>query len=295
MLAAAQPTLPCWQHTDLCRKTVTKGLAELEASGWGLAAARKPQAPRIVLPSDLLTDRQVGVQGRLLYGYLQLLPAFTRPRGHFTYQQLSEATALCQPTLSRAVRELVRVGWLEIAQEHRRAPILFLLCDPVLDKGVAEMEIVRQRLDGLKYLGEAIMREYLTLLVATTHFLDNATPEFLVNPMSDAHLQLDRFYPDKVAFEYNGPQHYHATAQYSEETVTRQRIRDLIKTGICAKEGITLVVIHAEDLTLDTMCKKIPALLPRRDLKGHEPLIAFLKDESRRCRRLGKHHRRPME
>lgn len=72
------------------------------------------------------------------------------------------------------------------------------------------------------------MREYLSLLVDSDHFEDNATPGFLVNPLSGEELQYDRFYPPRVAFEFNnGPQHDGPTALYaSGRDIRRLRARD---------------------------------------------------------------------
>lgn len=59
------------------------------------------------------------------------------------------------------------------------------------------------------------MREYLSLMIDSGEFEDNAAPGFLVNPLTDERLQFDRFYPPGVAFEFNGPQHYGATSTKS--------------------------------------------------------------------------------
>ncbi|MDB4896544.1 MAG: hypothetical protein JWN15_2806 [Firmicutes bacterium] len=274
----ADPALLASQ-SGLSRKTVVKALSELAD-----VVVQRSQAPAIHMPPDLLVDQSVGIQGRLLYGHIQMLPTFTHPRGRFTYTHLSALTGICRPTLRQAVKELVDAGWLEVEKEHRRALTRFLICNPIVDKGQAEVVRAQWRLAGVKWLGEVLMREYLSLLIASDQFQDNATPGFLVNPFTDEYLQFDRFYPPTVAFEYNGPQHDGPTDLFSAETAAQQQGRDLIKLGICARRGITLVVVHARDLTLAGMRQRIGTLLPLRNLHGHEPLIAFLKSESRRCR-----------
>lgn len=57
-----------------------------------------------------------------------------------------------------------------------------------------------------------------------------------------------------------------------------------MKLGICVTEGITLQVVHAEDLSLQRMQAKIPPLLPKRDLGGLELVITYLEAVSRRYR-----------
>jgi hypothetical protein len=59
--------------TGLSRTTVLKVLARLAAAGWALPAGvvdRAPSDARVTLPADLLQDRRVGVQSRVLYGAL---------------------------------------------------------------------------------------------------------------------------------------------------------------------------------------------------------------------------------
>lgn len=42
------------------------------------------------------------------------------------------------------------------------------------------------------------------------------------------------------------------------------------------RRGITLVVLRAEDLTLQRLQQKARGLLPLRNLEGHEPLAEYL-------------------
>lgn len=279
-------------RSGLSRKTVIKGLAQLAVTGWLAAAAGvpagathpSPSGPTIHYPCDLLVDRRVGLQGRLLFGLLQLTPGFRDPDGQFTYAGLSGLAGTSLPTVRRAVEELARAGWLRTARKHQLAPIHFSLDHPGVARGEAEVARARRRLEEAPFYGEALMREYLSLLVDSDQFEDNAAPGFLVNPWTDERMELDRFYPPGVAFEFNGPQHYGATDRFSAEAAARQRGRDYMKLGICVTRGIKLVVIHAADLSLETMRQKVGQVLPLRDLTGHEQLVAFLESVSRRYR-----------
>ncbi|HLO02512.1 MAG TPA: hypothetical protein VK191_05355, partial [Symbiobacteriaceae bacterium] len=139
-------------------------------------------------------------------------------------------------------------------------------------------------------------REYLSLLIDCDEFEENARPGFLINPLTDELMELDRYYPPSVAFEFNGPQHYRTTALYAKESKLRtQQMRDLMKTGHCARRGITLVVVHAADLSLAGMQAKVADLLPLRNLLGHDPLIAFLERVSRPYRRKAEQEEREAE
>lgn len=132
------------------------------------------------------------------------------------------------------------------------------------------------------------MREYLTLLIDSDQFEDNAAPGFLVNPLTNERMQFDRFYPPSVAFEFQGPQHYGATALYSEAEAAKQRGRDLMKQGICIERGIRLVLIQPQDLSLKVIQQKVGPLLPLRDLIEYQPLIAMLESIARGYRRKAK-------
>jgi len=129
------------------------------------------------------------------------------------------------------------------------------------------------------------MREYLSLIVDSDEFQDDATPGFLVNPLTGEKIQFDRFYPPDVAFEFNGPQHYSPTELYlDEEAFKNQRARDLIKIGLCTERNIKLEIIRAPDLALHRMKEIAGRHFPLRNLEGHEPLIRYLETQSRKYR-----------
>ena len=109
------------------------------------------------------------------------------------------------------------------------------------------------------------MRSFLSLIADTKECEDGARPEFLVNPATGERLELDRYYPlHRAAFEFNGKQHYIATGPFSKREVAAQRKRDRLKQRICNEKNVKLVVVHAEDLTLRGMLRKVGALLPLR-------------------------------
>jgi len=137
------------------------------------------------------------------------------------------------------------------------------------------------------------MQEYLSLLIDSDQFTENARPGFLVNPQTGERLELDRFYPEGVAFEFNGTQHYRETGRFSQAEADAQHLRDLIKAGICLYRGIHLVIIRTEGLALQGMIRRIDQSLPLRNLAGHEPLIDLLEDASLTYRASAEAARRP--
>lgn len=288
--APVQPSLLA-RRSGAGRNTVVRALAELSARGWYAMGQRRsgtgvhPDTATIPMPVALLAKRGLGARAKLLYGQLQLTAGFRYPSGKFTFASLAAQLGCSLPTVRKSVRELEAKEWLTVTQKTERSPVEFSLCSP----GDAEAAAARRRIARGGWKGEAIMRECLTLLVESDHFEDNATPGFLVNPNTKERMQLDRFYPPRgefggVAFEFNGPQHDGPTKLFSAESAANQRARDLMKIGICITEGITVVVVHPEDLSLEAIKHKVGKLLPLRRLEGHERLIAYLESRTQHYR-----------
>lgn len=109
------------------------------------------------------------------------------------------------------------------------------------------------------------MKKWLDYLIAPTEYIDNARPTFLQSPETGEPLEYDRYYPSyRVAFEFQGPQHYAPTRVYPNLDQFREmRKRDVMKRGLSSEHGVTLVTIMPDDLSLDGMLKKIPPVLPK--------------------------------
>lgn len=68
----------------------------------------------------------------------------------------------------------------------------------------------------------------------------------LMNPITGFPLELDCYNPElKVAIEYNGQQHYQMTPYYHQSNADfhNQQYRDYIKSELCTKNGIKLIVV----------------------------------------------------
>lgn len=278
--------------SGLSYPTVQKGLTILTTRGLITSNTRAntrvtdllPSSPSVGLPKDLLTDRSVTAVARLLYGFLPLAPGFSGEAGQFTYVQLGDLSGIHPKTVKTAVVNLVQAGWLKVVQVDRHKPVRFTCCDPGLQWALAELEVVKRRIDRASYRGEALMKEYLTLIVASDQFEDNARPGFLINPLTRELMEFDRFYPPGVAFEFQGPQHYQPSERFSEEEVTAQQARDLMKSGICSRRSIRLVDIDPPDLSLEGMRAKVGTALPLRDLANLKPIVDYLEETAYRYR-----------
>jgi rubrerythrin len=71
-------------------------------------------------------------------------------------------------------------------------------------------------------------------------------PKWLLNPHSEGRMHFDGYNEKlKLAFEFNGPQHYVYYPKYHKkyEDFIEQQERDIIKAELCKKYGIILIVV----------------------------------------------------
>ncbi|HHV79634.1 MAG TPA: hypothetical protein GXX40_08540 [Firmicutes bacterium] len=130
-----------------------------------------------------------------------------------------------------------------------------------------------------RHKGEFLARSWLDITIASTNYVDNARPQFLINPSTGEPLEYDRYYPSpaNVAFEFNGLQHYGPTDKYySEEDFRSTRIRDLIKRALSDENGVTLVVLTYKDLSLNRIMSSIPDMLEKTWVDNEGPLVQTL-------------------
>ncbi len=268
--------------SGLSRATVFRALPRVRHMEHG-------SGPAVAIPVALLSDAHLSATAKVLYGLLLQTPGFSHPSGHFAYAELAALARISHTTATKCVTELVEAEWLKISREHRLARVEFDLTFPGFEAGLTLLAAAQSRLNVADPYGEGLMQEYLSLLIDSDNYVEGGKAGALKNPRTDALLQLDRFYPPKVGFEFNGPQHYRKTRRYSAEKVKQQQDRDFIKLGICLTKGIHLVIVHPEDLTLEGMRQKVGNLLPLRDLGGCALLIDYLESESRAYRESIKH------
>lgn len=281
--------------TGLSYPTVRDAFDRLRQAGWIELSGKRhyhvadiPPGSFIVVPRTLIVSRDLRPTDKSLYGILMIAASGPRRRGgKFTCAGLAQMTGWGVNRIRRSVQVLRATGWLRLGRESRLAPIRFVLRDPVAERNVVELRRMKRRILKAEFKGEAIMREFLTLIVDSDEYEDNAAPGFLVNPFTDERMELDRYYPPRAAFEFNGPQHYGPTEMYPDD-VDKQRGRDHIKRGICEARGIELRIVHAEDLSLAAMQNKVAGLLPLRDLSACGPQIEYLESVARVYRRTAK-------
>ena len=258
--------------TGLSRHTV------LTARTWVEAGALPLGDARVRLPGAVLAGRRLGSHAKLLYGLLQGTPGYRGGAGRLNYASLCAFTGWSRNTLKKAMRQLEGAGWVRLVLPRAGGHISFKLGTPEARRAEAEAGRAFMRIRRAQFEGEAIMQEYLSLLIDSTDYVDNIRPGWLINPLTGERLELDRLYGRKVAFEYQGDQHFQASAAFTKEEVDAQKLRDYIKAGICLHEGVRLILVLPEDLSLRGMSRKVGQVLPLRSLVGRARLIEALED-----------------
>jgi len=70
--------------------------------------------------------------------------------------------------------------------------------------------------------------------------------KWLMNPLTGGQMHFDGYSKElNLAFEFNGPQHYIFYPKYHKEDqdLVKQQARDKIKSELCKKNGITLIIV----------------------------------------------------
>lgn len=275
------------RQTGISFPTIRKALARLKAPCRPYIApeAKELSQTRVWVPRDLITDRRLPAMARVIYCVLLGLNKQRRTDILSSYVAIAKVVRLQARTVRRAVLQLVDAGWLAISQRSQRAPIYFSFPDPKAARQAAELRRAEQRLEKSKYQGETLALLWCDSLVDSTNYKDDYFPSAFTNPETNELLQADRYYFDhKVAIEFNGPQHDGPTELFPEPVARAQIARDRTKQQICARQGIALITVRPEDLTLRRMQRILGRFLPLREAAPNEPVISLLERRSLRYR-----------
>lgn len=97
--------------------------------------------------------------------------------------------------------------------------------------------------------GELLLREIMDLIILDTNVRYNCRDLGIINNTTGEQLEIDIYYPDlKLAFEFQGEQHYYSTEFANSKEVIGIQIRDRIKKKRCLELGIMLIPINASQL-----------------------------------------------
>ncbi|MEX0974371.1 MAG: hypothetical protein WD024_03335 [Bacillota bacterium] len=229
--------------------------------------------PHEYIPIELLLDKSLPVAARFIYAVISVVPSTS-------VRELCKVIGLHRDAIRQHCETLRKAGWIGM-EGDRHGYVVYPKLPAEVQRRMAHD--LGERLKIVGFLGEAIMRAWLDLLLADDDFLDNFRPDFLRNPRTGEPLEYDRYHPKiRAAFEFNGSQHSRTTKKYSNpDKLDDQKTKDLVKRAISAEQGIRLVVVEAKDLTLQGMLAKLQGL-PLRRFDPTGPYVRNLEKLSKR-------------
>jgi hypothetical protein len=218
-----------------------------------------------LIPSNKLSDSAVRIRMLL------------HMRGPMSVREIREVTGFSRNTIVHACRKLVAEDWVIAAPREDAKGRLMV---PVLPNSVENTIADKLTIDrsNIALLGQWIMLCWLDFKIVSATYLDGARPEWLKNRKTTKRMEFDRLYTDsKVAFEFQGEQHYGTTVRFTNQAEFEQlQERDDLKAGLCARHKYTYVEVRAADLSSAGMDLKIPAHMPRRSSLPDSPLASKL-------------------
>jgi DNA-binding MarR family transcriptional regulator len=200
-------------------------------------------------------------------------------RGPMLVTAIVEELRMSPNTVRSSCRKLVDKGWalrMKLPDGRRRLII------PMLPKSVEASAAERVAIErgSVAKVGEWIMLSFLDFKIESVEYIDGARPDWLRNQETGRRMEFDRLYTElKVAFEFQGEQHYGTTDLFPDQEQFEQlQRRDNLKAWLCARHQYTYVEVRAADLTSAGMNLKIPPHVPRRLSWPDSPLIAKLEE-----------------
>lgn len=254
--------------TGLAQNTLLKYLDLLVATGWlrygrqgnhfTYKAIWKRGRPAFRLPLDLICDRAVPAEAKLVYGTISKL------KKSFDYEELRRHTGYSQGTLFRYLSILLRLGWLRGSESRagRKKRYHVTVHNPHQENIKRDVELFQrakslaQKRNGYS-VGQLLFGYMVSLLVDKSLLIENGHLWGLVNYKTGGRLLYDLLLPEeRVAMEFQGPQHYAPTRLYPNESEFRaQQARDALKRTLSERLGIRLIEVKAEDLSFPRLAE----------------------------------------
>ena len=200
-------------------------------------------------------------------------------RGPMLITAIAEELKMSHNTVRSACRQLVEGDWavkIRLRDGRRRLVV------PVLPRSVeaSTAEWLANERSNVAKVGEWLMLCFLDCKIESEEYINGARPDWLRNQGTGKRMEFDRLYTElKVAFEFQGEQHYGTTDLFPDQGQFEQlQKRDNLKAWLCARHQYTYVEIRAGDLTSAGMDLKIPPHVPRKLSRPDSPLIAKLEE-----------------
>jgi hypothetical protein len=234
-----------------------------------------------LIVAELLRDGQLDACERTVRLAAEMFPVRS-------VNELAAKSGVSWHRAGKAVKKLAVTGWMKPADRRGHLLPIVAIPEPVQLRLANEL---RSLYDLAPYRGEFLMKYYLTMRIHSCDFVENAHPEFLINPLTGARLEYDMFYRAAcVAYEFNGPQHLgeviHST---DEQAVKEQLMRDAFKRTLSTQHHISLIEVNASTVTPNELEKLIPPDVPRRPIDPdgmlHKTLVKLATDHANKAAR----------
>jgi len=200
-------------------------------------------------------------------------------RGPMLITAIAEELKMSNNTVRSACRKLVDRGWVMKIRlpDGRRRLVVPVLPRSVEASAAEQLTIIRS---NVAKVGECLMLCFLDCKIESAEYIDGARPDWLRNQDTGRRMEFDRLYTElRVAFEFQGEQHYGTTDLFPDQEQFEQlQRRDNLKAWLSARHQYTYVEVRAVDLTSAAMDLKIPPHVPRRFSLPDSPLIAKLEE-----------------
>jgi hypothetical protein len=171
-----------------------------------------------------------------------------------------KASAIC--------KKMTASGWMALRGHGRKLHPIALIPHVSQEKTARVLE---EEYEASSNKGEFLMKRYLDVAVHSEDFIENARLEILRNTTGEP-LEFDRYYRERVAFEFNGPQHLGVTEKFTDETAAFElQKRDTRKVWLCEVADVILIRIYVADLHPRIMSRLIPSRLQRNYIDEQGP------------------------
>jgi len=285
----------------ISQNSLLKYLGQLQQHGWlqyrkaGLRSVVVKVAQPVGMaflrvPTDLLLEED------LPRGAIWVWSVIQRESGKaLSYKDLQKMTGYTQPTLSKYLRLLREREWL--VGDHRRVNrfMAFHLqaSNPREAVRQAQIKELEKIIEAAKYRegysqGQCIAARMLMLALEEGSVIENAELTGLDNPITGGKMHVDMLVPQfNFAIEFQGRQHDGPTKRYPDvEEYKSRRVRDLVKRGLAAELGITLITIRPADLSFQRIRELASRFVPiKKDLSDQWHLIEYLEFRAAEYRR----------
>jgi hypothetical protein len=177
--------------------------------------------------------------------------------------------------LRKVCNELASIGWMRLDSAPRLVRPIALIPHCLQARAAKQLE---EQFMVAPNKGEFLTKCLLDFYIDSDHFVDNARPAYLRNPVSGQPLEYDRIYlHERVAVEFNGWQHYGPTEMFPDEKeIQEAKARDLMKKALSSDNGIRLVIVTPAQIVPEEFVKLLPAELPRNHVDEDGPYFKAL-------------------